>query len=157
MYGSTDPIIEFQSGNSIRNRVTEIYPNFIEAGISHLEPSVERAFREAESVWIARNFNAAGVMYRRAIERALKHLHPELNGTLAVRIHKLGGTAEVPATLVQLLDRVRYLGNDAAHDEDVTEEDARAGREFMITYLRYAYELPAQIEAAIARRKGHST
>lgn len=71
------------------------------------------------------------------------------------RIRALEGSKALPHSLIELLDQVKFLGNEGAHDiEDPDGEDVIRGRDFTRLFLVYLYELPTKIEAAKERRDG---
>lgn len=118
----------------------------------HVPPAVERAMLQAERNYpMAGNEEAAGMMYRRTLELALKDKFPALTGSLASRIKKLVQDKTLPETMGDWADEIRDLGNDAAHDPgEVDRDQLRLIRGFTDATLRYLYTLPAEIEA---RRK----
>ncbi|MGR3839897.1 MAG: DUF4145 domain-containing protein, partial [Cognatishimia sp.] len=83
------------------------------AEVENLPPNVEGTLFEAEHAFSSSLFSAAAGMYRKAIERTLKLNWSELEGSLAQRIKQLGESNEIPNQLVDLLNAVRFLGNDA--------------------------------------------
>lgn len=92
-------------------------------------------------------------MYRKAIERTVKAKHPDGKGQLNDRIRALEKKNALPHSMIDLLDMVKFLGNDGAHDEaDPTEDEVRRGRDFAQLLLTYLWALPKQIEDAKAER-----
>lgn len=141
------------------NLVYEIIETHPESGrhfeIAALPANVEKAFREAEASMDAGNVSAAAVMYRKAIERTVKAIHPEGEGMLNKRIRTLEKEQRLPPAMIDLMDMVKFIGNDGAHeDEDPTREDVELGQQFTRLLLTYIWALPAQIEAAKAKRDG---
>lgn len=121
--------------------------------VDSLPNNVAATFREAELNFSDMRFASAGVGYRKAIERALKHLHPDAKGMLNARIRALEKENALPPSMITLLDSVKLLGNDSAHDEDDPErEDVEAARDFAALLLTYLFELPARVERAKAKR-----
>lgn len=99
---------------------------------------------------------SASTSYRRALELSLKHVHPEGKGTLNQRIRALEKQNAVPESLIALMDGIRFLGNDGAHEEeDPTREDVEAGRDFTTLLLTYLFELRSRVADAAERRKNH--
>lgn len=117
--------------------------------------NVASSFRQAEAAFDGEHWDNAALMYRKAVERSLRHVDPSGSGTLAQRIRDLEARHALPPTLIAMMDRIRFLGNDAAHeDEDITAPEAADAREFVTLLLTYLFELPARIERAeIAREK----
>ncbi|OWU80718.1 hypothetical protein ATO1_08655 [Phaeobacter sp. 22II1-1F12B] len=88
-------------------------------------------------------------MYRRTIERTLRQIDPDQTGSLYHRIEALKDASALPQTLIDLLHRIRFLGNTAVHDdEDVDPADVTHGREFVHLFLVYTFELPEKIRQA---------
>ena len=108
---------------------------------------VEKAFLQGErNVALPDCEEAAALMYRRALEVALKIAYPEMNGSLAARIRNLVAGHHLPAAIGDWLNQVRLIGNDSAHEiVGVTRDELEAARGFVDTALRYIFTLPAQI------------
>lgn len=122
--------------------------------IKDLPPNVASAFDEAEESLIAGRVSAAAVMYRKAIERTVKAIHPDGKGLLNDRIRQFEREDRVPPAMIDLMDMVKFLGNDGAHDDvDPTKEDVERGRDFARLFLTYVWELPARIEEAKAAKE----
>lgn len=118
--------------------------------ISFLPPKIAAVFDEAEANFAdGRNMSAA-TMYRKAVELAVKNKNPEGKGMLNERIRGLQKQNAVPDTLIDLLDTVKFLGNEGAHDEDPPDhDDVERGRDFTRLFLVYSYELPARVKSAL--------
>ena len=108
---------------------------------------------EAEHSFAAGHYSAAGSCYRKAMERSLKHLDPELKGMLNQRIRELEKKGLLPTGMIELLDQVRLFGNSTMHEDDFdpTSEDCTAAREFSQLFLTYAFSLPSKVLAAKAK------
>jgi hypothetical protein len=123
----------------------------VDGGIpEHLSPPVEKAFRSAE-----RNFNApdgedaAAMLYRRAIDVAIKEKHPDVKGMLAARIQTLVKKGLLPPSMKDWGDQIRLIGNDGAHEpEGVTMEDLKPMRGFTEAFLRYFISIPFEVARA---------
>ena len=112
--------------------------------------NVETPLSEAEQSFASGLYSAAGSCYRKAVERALKAIDPELTGMLNRRIRTLEKNGLLPHSMIELLDQVRLFGNSSMHEADLdpTKEDCAAAREFCILFLTYAFTLPAKVENA---------
>lgn len=118
-----------------------------------LPANIEGALHSAEQTFVDNNLPAAGAMYRRTIERAVRHFDPEGKGMLNARIRAIEKAQSLPAALISLLDQVKLFGNNAIHDDvDPTEEDITDAREFTHLFLEYTFALPKRVEEAAARR-----
>lgn len=135
--------------------ITAIQPKPEPIGkINDLPEAVKTAYSEAEASYSNRQLSAAAVMYRKAIERTLKDRYPEIKGMLNQKIRSLEAKQALPHALIELMDMVKFLGNDGAHDDDdPTPEEVERGRDFARLFLTYTYELPARIAAAKRERK----
>lgn|GEM_PF-2301179 len=155
---------EQRSGQDIlrKIRITSQYPSApLSRSIPELPEQVAKAFHEAEDTFAARHVASAAMGYRRTLERALKVLHADGKGMLDKRIRTLEKSNALPASMIDLLDSVKFLGNDAAHElEDPEPEDVETGRDFTHLFLTYVFELPARVEKARAardqRKQAHS-
>jgi hypothetical protein len=115
----------------------------------NLPGEVERVYLQAE-----RNFptlgneEAAGTMYRKALDVGLKIIAPTVTGTLKSRISELVKQNRLTPSLGEWADQIRLLGNDTAHDIDQpTREELEALRNFSDLVLRYLFTLPALVAA----------
>lgn len=113
---------------------------------AHLPPGTESALLQAERAFARNDTDAAGMMYRRALETGLKVAFPSVTGTLYARITSLVQSHDLPPAIGEWAHEVRIIGNEAAHDVDsLSAEDMRATRNFVDAVLRYAISLPAEI------------
>lgn len=115
-------------------------------------PTVANYFQQGTSSFEVGNFDAAGLMFRKALETATKILDPSLSGkTLVKRIDALASSNKLTPAMAEWAHEVRLGGNDAAHEEDpFTLEEAQDLRNFIENFLRYAFTLPS----AVRRRAG---
>lgn len=122
--------------------------------VADLPPSIELTYAEAEANYVDGRMMSASIMYRKTVELAVRDLNPNGKGMLNARIRALQKEEAVPDTLIKLLDTVKFLGNEGAHDEEPpSPEDVERGRDFTRLFLVYSYELPARVEAALAKDK----
>ncbi|MDF3606110.1 DUF4145 domain-containing protein [Paracoccus sp. DMF-8] len=121
--------------------------------ILHMPQPVQNAFEEAEANFADQRWPSAATGYRRAIERALKVLHPEARGMLNERIRALEKQNSLPPSMIALMDNIKFLGNDGAHEmEDPEANDVAVGRDFATLLLTYLFELPERVRLATVRR-----
>jgi hypothetical protein len=114
---------------------------------SHLPDNVGSYFRQGTDNLRRRNWDAAGTMFRKAVDIGLRHLHAGSTGNLFDRINNLPQETGVTPAMKDWAHQIRRLGNDAAHeDEPFTEDDAKDLRSFTELFLTYAFSLPAMIE-----------
>ncbi|MDH4541072.1 MULTISPECIES: DUF4145 domain-containing protein [Sulfitobacter] len=120
--------------------------------VGNLPGKIAGVFDEAEANFADGRHMSAATMYRKSIELTLKDLNPEGKGMLNARIRALQKEEAVPDTLIKLLDTVKFLGNEGAHDDEPpSPEDVERGRDFTRLFLVYSYELPARVKAALAK------
>ena len=119
-----------------------------------LPPEVARIYLQAERNFpIAGNEEAAGTMYRKALDIGLKIIAPSVNGMLKSRIAELVKQTLLTASLGAWADQIRLLGNEAAHEIDQpTRDELDALRNFSDLVLQYLFTLPAIVAA---RRAAH--
>lgn len=134
-------------------RVTEFWPEQPQPTIPELiPPDVARVYLQAERNFpIAGNEEAAGTMYRKALDVAFKKIDPNLKGMLGHKIKALAEAGLLTEDIAVWSDQVRDIGNDAAHEEDpITQNELTALRNFSEMVLRYLFSLPN----AVKKRRG---
>ena len=100
----------------------------------------------------ARQYTAAGLMFRKALERAAAALcdngGPPDRG-LAGRIESLADRGILVPAMKELAHLIRLGGNEAAHDDEEFDE-LRAGQlaEFTHFFLMFAFTLPELLRRA---------
>ena len=100
---------------------------------------------------LAGQWDAAGTMFRKALDTALTAKFPDIEGRLVQRIEKAGKAGLLTADMAEWAHEIRRLGNDAAHeDEPFSAEDARALHAFTELVLRYLFTLPGMMAEARA-------
>lgn len=140
------------SGEEIRRHgwnIGEFWPKPAGPAIpEHLPEAASRAMLQAERNFpVEGNEEAAGTMYRKAIELALKHLDPALSGTLQKRIDALVERHMLTPDLGQWAHQIRVLGNESVHDEEPpTRDELTALRSFTSLALQYLFTLPKMVE-----------
>ena len=96
-----------------------------------------------------RHPNAAGTMFRKTLETALKEKFPKYEGTLYQRIQKAADNGKLACDMAKWAHHIRHLGNAAAHEEEpFSEDDARDLLSFTDLLLRYLYTLPGMLDKA---------
>ena len=116
----------------------------------HLPENVGRFFRQGVDNVKQRNWDAAGSMFRKTLESALKHRFPDnAKNSLATQIKKAVEDRKLTPEMAEWADQIRFWGNEAAHeDEPFTEEDARQMGEFTELFLTYLFTLPEKLTRA---------
>jgi hypothetical protein len=113
-----------------------------------LPPDITRVYLQAERNFPTEgNEDAAGTMYRKALDISLKKIDPNLTGTLGAKIKKLAAAGKLTVDIAEWSDHVRDLGNDAAHEETpLTRKELEDLRGFTEMVLRYLFTLPNMIK-----------
>ena len=123
------------------------------AAPEHCPANVAR-FYEQGLENVVRNFDAAGTMFRKSLDAALKHIDPNGKGTLEKRIDNLPPATGVTPAMLSWAHEIRHLGNDAAHEEDpFSEAEAKALQAFTELFLTYVFTLPGMLAARKAAAK----
>jgi hypothetical protein len=128
-------------------RLIDVWPKRkpIEAP-QHLPPNVARYYFQTMDSLNRRNFDAAGTMFRKALDTGLKRIDPQGKGTLEKRIDNLSAVTGITPAMKEWAHHIRRLGNDAAHEEEPFEEDeARGLQSFTELLLTYAFTLPGML------------
>lgn len=128
--------------------VVDTWPKAAERSIpAHLPETVAKAFRSAENNFATPDGeDAAAMLYRRAIDIAIREKHPEIKGLLAPRINKLAEKGLLPPSMKEWADQIRLIGNDGAHEpEGVTMDELGPMRGFTEAFLRYFITIPFEV------------
>ena len=112
--------------------------------------NVERFFRQGIDSVEQGNWHAAGSMFRKTLEAALKHRFPDnADDLLATQIKKAAKDRNLTPEMAEWANQIRFWGNDAVHeDEPFTEEDARQMGEFTELFLTCLFTLPEKLTGA---------
>lgn len=113
---------------------------------AHVPDNVCRFYLQGMDNFSRRNFDAAGTMYRKSLDTALKRLNPMGKGNLQKRIDDLPPEIGITPAMKEWAHQIRHLGNDAAHEEDpFTEEETTALQSFTELFLTYVFTLPGML------------
>ena len=97
------------------------------------------------------NWDAAGTMFRKALDVGLKAKFPDISRTLSLfqRIEKAEETGGLTPELAEWAHQIRLDGNDAAHEEEpFSKEDAENLHTFTDLVFRYLFTLPGMLAKA---------
>jgi len=105
---------------------------------------VLETFEEAISCHAATCFVAAAIMVRRTLEEVCAE-RQATGKDLKARINDLRTKIVIPTELLDAMDELRILGNDAAHVEakqydDISEEEVTVGIQFTKEILKSLYQ-----------------
>ena len=125
----------------------------------HLPKNIERVMREGNKCLSAQCYNAAGAMFRLALDLATKGLlsadgqpSATVRRNLGLRLPWLFENGYLPRDLRPLAECVQQDGNDAAHDGTITEVEANDVHDFSCELLRQLFTEPERIKIAERRR-----
>ena len=130
-----------------RFTVLATWPEFQNKAPEDVPPFVANYYEQGLENLAARRWDAAGAMFRKALDVATKQLRPDLaSNKLYNRIEAMVEGQDLTPAMGQWSHRIRLDGNDAIHEEvPETEEDAAASQQFCEAFLTYAYTLPALV------------
>jgi hypothetical protein len=112
----------------------------------HLPPNIRAFYLQGLDSLRRKGYDAAGTMFRKSLDVALKRIHPDGHGTLQRRIDALPPDLGITPAMKEWAHEIRNLGNDAAHEEDpFTEAEAKALHAFAEMFLTYAFTLPGML------------
>ncbi len=104
-------------------------------------------FKQGRDSNMSGNWDAAGAMFRKALEAALTDKFPDLSGTLHSRIQKATEQHALTPDLAEWSHEIRNEGNKAVHDEGpYQEEEARRLEAFTDMVFQYLFSLPGMLK-----------
>jgi len=123
----------------------------------HWPKGMGRYWLEAQRSLEGKNWNAAAVMARSAVQLALRY-HSAQGKNLKEEIDDLAKKGLLPPVMKDWSHEVRELGNDSTHpmpgsSAGTESKDANDVVKFLSTLLTMLYDLPHQIEQYRARKK----
>jgi hypothetical protein len=114
---------------------------------AHVPDNVRRFYLQGTDNISRKNFDAAGTMFRKALDSSLRKLHPSGKGTLQKRIESLPEDVGITPAMKEWAHQIRELGNEAAHqDEPFSDAEARTLNSFTEIFLIYAFTMPGMLE-----------
>ena len=119
-------------------------PERLDFDSTNIPASITKALEEAISCHANECFIAAAIMVRKTLEE-LCHVRAAKGSNLKERIRNLGASILLPKELMDGLDDLRLLGNDAAHIESqefntVGKQEVEIGIEFAKEVLKAVYQ-----------------
>ena len=120
----------------------------------HVPSEIAQDYKEAMDSLRRQNWTSAGVMFRKALQRATSAICPDSvnfrNEPLAKRIDVLAGHHKLTPAMKDLAHLIRVEGNTAVHGEEevFTEEEASQMQEFSALFLIYTFTLPERVRQA---------
>ena len=109
--------------------------------------NIGRYYRQGMENLSSERWDAAGAMFRKALDVSTKIIAPELSGfSLYNRINKLVEQGQLTSAMGEWSHEIRLDGNDAVHDEEPeTQDDAVITQKFTEAFLTYCFSLPAMV------------
>jgi uncharacterized protein DUF4145 len=138
--------------------LADSYPaETIDFDATNVPVPVQNAFEEAIKCHAQRCFVASAIMVRKTLEELCRDRNAA-GPNLKERIKALGTKIVLPAELLEGLDDLRLLGNDAAHIESreyekVGQEEVEIGMEFTKEVLKAVYQYSALLNKLRALKK----
>lgn len=124
----------------------------------HTPENVSNFFRQGKASVDQGSWDAAGAMFRKALEVGLKAKFPEMpsDWTPYRLIEQAAKDHKLTPDLAEWAHRVRALGNHAVHgDPPFSESEAREISDFTRIVLEYLFTYPREME--IARRAAEAS
>lgn len=127
----------------------------------HTPPNIAAVFSEGSSSVAVKNWNAAGAMFRLAINLATQPLLPpeptpgltrRKRRDLGPRVEWLMESGLITQDLYDLSECIREDGNDGAHDGTLTKEDAADLLDFTVALFERMFTEPERLRLAKERR-----
>lgn len=141
-----------------RGRIEDSFPyERIDFDVTNIPNAVIAAFEEAISCHAGKCFVAAAMMVRKTLEELCADRKAE-GANLKERIKALGSKVVLPQELLDGVDDLRLLGNDAAHIESreyekVGQEEVEIGVEFAKEVLKAVYQYSALLNKLRSLKK----
>lgn len=121
--------------------------------VAFVPPAIADDAKEALLCFQVHAWKATAIMCRRVIEGTCEE-KGATGSNLKEEIDDLFAKGHITDQLKQWAHQLRHFGNFGAHLTSfgsITDSDAAAMIDFMFSFLRYVYEMPAKIAAAQAR------
>jgi Domain of unknown function (DUF4145) len=119
-------------------------PELLDFDASNLPAGVTKALQEAITCHAVECYAAAAIMVRKTLEEVCADQEAE-GKDLKKRIRALGGKIVIPTELIEGMDELRVLGNDATHVEarvydSIDREEVETAIEFAKEILKATYQ-----------------
>ena len=112
----------------------------------YVSPEVERAFLQGERNRLRGDLDAAGAMYRKALDVATKQKAPDIKGMLQQRLAGMSKAGMLTPEITDWADQIRLLGNEASHDlDEPTKEETESLANLTRMTLIYLFEMPERV------------
>jgi len=141
-----------------QGKVVESFPaETIDFDATNIPAAIQGAFEEAIKCHAQACFVASAIMVRKTLEELCRDRNAA-GPNLKERIKALGAKVVLPQELLDGLDDLRLLGNDAAHIESqeyakIGQEEVEVGIEFTKEVLKAVYQLSSLLGRLRALKK----
>jgi hypothetical protein len=142
----------------VGGKLAESFPaETLDFDATNIPAAVQSAFEEAIKCHAQNCFVASAIMVRKTLEELCRDRNAA-GGNLKERIKALSAKVVLPQELLDGLDDLRLLGNDAAHIESqeytkVGKEEVEVGIEFAKEVLKAVYQYAALLGKLRALKK----
>ena len=131
-----------------------LHPSMDISPPQHLPDSVKRRYEQGVAI-MATAPEAAGMMFGKALEVALKTIRPNGRGILKNRIDEAAKAGAITSDLAEWAHRIRPDGNEAAHeDRPISSADLEELHRFTELVLLYLFTLPGMLKASRTEMSG---
>ena len=117
----------------------------------HTPKNAARLFEQAMDNLSRNNWDAAGGMFRKALEVGLKSKFPDMKDTLSLndRIEEAAKKHELTPALAEWSHKIQFDGNDAMHEEELfSANQAKDLAPFTKLVFQYLFMLPGMLSEA---------
>lgn len=151
---SLNTFVEIERVITLRDRAGQRPPD-------HVPDDIAGAFQQGATCVAVECWDAAGAMFRKALDLATRPLLPaeetpglnhRIRRDLGLRLPWLFDNGKLPADLRELANCIREDGNDAAHSGSLSKADALDLLDFAQALLQRLYTEPAKLKEAELRR-----
>jgi hypothetical protein len=136
-------------------RPSRLYPTAPDRQLGVAVPApIRTAFAEARACYTeAKAYTACAIMCRKVLE-GVCNSHGAATGTLASRLKQLSDSGQLDKRLFEWTTALRMVGNEAAHDVDITvsREDAGDLLDLAEAVAEYLYTFKEKFDNFQARR-----
>ncbi|SNR95310.1 protein of unknown function [Humidesulfovibrio mexicanus] len=117
----------------------------------YITENIKRCYLQGIDNLLRNQFDAAGAMFRKALDLATKELE-ETKGNLVNRIDALATKNKITPAMKDWAHAIRLDGNEAAHDGDpIDKETCETLKSFTELFLMYAFTLPEMLKERRAK------
>ncbi len=140
--------------------VASFPPQLIDFEKQNIPDKVLMAFEESINCHANQCYIAAAIMIRKTLEEICKD-RKATGANLKKRIQALGSKIVLPKELLEGMDELRLLGNDAAHVESlefdkISEEEVEVSVEFTKEILKATYQYEHLLKKLKQLKKDHT-